>query len=149
MAMTPQPPTGQIPQKVIRNIQRKLLPSGRVLELRDIEMQWICNGSVIKDATYEMEPEAADGTLPKDLSEVNECCVCLGIFSNANLATCTVCGQYCSGGPCRIEVPPSPELQMGINTGLVNPPKQFLCRICHEESQMTLLDKLRRFFWRL
>ena len=150
MILPQQTPDGQCPQKIVRKIQRKSLPSGRIIELREVETIWQINGALVKDCIFELEPATADGTLPKDLSEVNECCVCLEVFSIVNLAICIKCGCYCSGGDCRIEIPATQEFQTAINAGLVKPqPPKFMCKLCYEKTQETFLDVLRRCFWRL
>jgi len=145
----PEQPQGQTPQIIDRKVQRKVMPSGQLVELQDIETVFMVNGTSVRDHVYQLEPPSTDGCLPRDLSEVNECCICLGIFSMANLAICVNCGRYCSGGACRVEVQPTPEVQSAISAGLIKPQPTFMCRNCYEDANLTFLDRLRRAFWRL
>lgn len=147
--MPPEQLQDQSPQIIDRKVQRNVMASGQLVELQDIETVFMVNGTSVRDHIYQLEPPAADGSLPKDLSEVNECPICLGIFSMANLAQCVVCGRYCSGGDCRVEVPPTPEVQSAIRAGLIKPQPTFMCRTCFEDANMTFLHRLRRAFWRL
>lgn len=136
-------------QKMVRKTQRKVVPDGSLLELREVEIQQIMNGTMVKEIVLELDPPAIDGTLPKDLSEVNQCVVCHNIYGNTHLELCVICGRYCSGGDCRVEIPPTPEVRAAICAGLIKPQPKFMCRHCYEESTMTFLDRLRHAFWRL
>lgn len=147
-----QQPNNPYPQKIVTDIQQKIMPSGSVVQLRHIEVVTMINNNLSKERIFEQEPPMADGTTAQDISAIQECAICLGLFHKDNVRLCQVCGQYCCPRCRMITVIPELDIAqeaMAIGYKRVSRSEIFHCIMCLEKMQMTLFQKIYRRFWNL
>jgi hypothetical protein len=81
--------------RVIRLIERRTLPSGKVAEIRRVITTEVdAVGRLVTEDLMEYPPTAC-GCMPRDLAELYSCCRCSATCCNVHVACCAGCGRIC------------------------------------------------------
>ncbi len=92
-----------IPGRVIRRVQRYIMPDGQAREKRWISSTvQAADGSIHTVEHTEVVPPLACACVPGDMTDVSQCCHCHAIVCRTrHTFTCDACGQNCCT-KCRV-----------------------------------------------
>ena len=133
------PPLGpfpsQLPGRVIRKVQRYLMPDGTVREKRWVQITFQApDGSIQTEEQTEVVPPLSDGVVPEEMTDVLYCLLCQALVCRTlHSFVCQNCGlTFCV--QCRVRVKTEDgEIQ--------------LCRPCAERVAHPLITKFRKMLW--
>jgi len=131
-------PAGAFPLgRVIQTVNRYLLPSGRVRELREVVETFQDSQGIFRTGKYvEAVPPLDCGCVPEDMNDVAECARCGSVVcASKHSLTCPVCGiVHCLACTVTLEIEDGREIR--------------LCKECAAEARTpTVIKVIRKAIW--
>jgi len=124
-----------VPGRIIENVQRYRLPSGKIRKVRTLIRTIMDQNSIYRTRqVIDVEPPLDCSCIPDNPSHIVECTRCGSVVCQRHSSTCMVCGNvFCTGCLKRITV-------NGISA--------IVCRDCALDIKSSkLLKLLIHFFW--